>query len=54
MDLNAVVGIVLLVISVTTVTVLTLWSRKRIDRIAESKSASAREIMQEMKNGKQA
>jgi hypothetical protein len=41
-------------LSVTTITVLTVWSRNRIDRIAENKSASAREIIQEMKSGKQA
>ena len=52
MEIDAIIGIVLLVGSVSAITVLTLWSRKRIDKIAEKKSSSAREIMQELKNGK--
>ena len=52
MEINAIIGLIVLIGSVSAMTILTFWSRKRIDKIAEKKSASAREIMQEMKNGK--
>ena len=51
MDANAIVGVILLIGSTAAIAILTLWSRKRIDRIAQKKSSSARQIIQEMKNG---
>lgn len=51
MDPNAIIGVILLIGSASAIAILTLWSRKRIDRISEKKSSSAREIIQEMKNG---
>ena len=51
MDVNAVVGCVLIVAALGLLTYLVLWSRRTIDRIAGSDGRSAREIDRELRRG---
>ena len=44
MDVNIVIGCILLVVVVALLVVLTFWCRRRIERIARSHGRSAREI----------
>ncbi|KKN97012.1 hypothetical protein LCGC14_0162630 [marine sediment metagenome] len=44
MDVNIVIGCILLVVVVVLLVVLTFWCRRRIERIAHSRGRSAREI----------
>jgi len=45
---NAIIGIVILVVSVSLLVGLTLWSRARIERIASAAGRSAREIERQL------
>jgi len=51
MDTDILVGCILAGGALALTTVLILWSRRTINRIAESKSRSAREILRELRGG---
>jgi hypothetical protein len=44
MDLNATIGCIILAVALVLLVMLTLWCRRRVERIARSKVHSAREI----------
>ena len=48
MSTEAIVGCVLIALALGTITCLVLWSRRTINRIAESKAHSAREIIRDL------
>ena len=50
MSLDALIGIGLVVLALAVVTVLTLWSRRTIHRIAEGRLGSARRIVRALRN----
>lgn len=52
MDTDTVVGVIALIVSVVTMVGLTLWSRGRINRIAEKEATSARELLKELRDGR--
>jgi hypothetical protein len=49
MDTETIVGCVVIVASLGLLTYLVLWSRRAINRIARSRSRSAREIDRELR-----
>ena len=52
MTTNMIIGCVLLVISLTVIVALVVWSRGAIDRIAREQLHSARDIVRERTNGR--
>jgi hypothetical protein len=52
MDVNLVLGIVVIILSVGLSAFLTFYSRKNINLIADKKLTSVRQIMQELRNGR--
>ena len=52
MELNAVIGAVVIAGGIGFMTFLVLWSRKTIQKIADKHLHSAREIMEELRNDK--
>jgi hypothetical protein len=51
MDLNIITGIILTVIALGTVVILTLWSRRIIERIHTHSPGSLRKIQKDIING---
>jgi len=49
---DALIGCVIIAGSLAVLTYLVLWSRRAIDRIADSSSSSAREIVKELSRGR--
>ena len=49
MDGDAIVGCVTILVALSTIIYLTLWSRRAIDRIADRAERSAREIVRDLK-----
>jgi hypothetical protein len=47
-ELDAIVGIVILALALSLLTFLTFWSRRAIDRIARKHLASLREVIKDM------
>ena len=47
MEVDAVIGIVLLAVSLTLLTFLTFWSRRTVERIAAKHLASLREVIKD-------
>jgi hypothetical protein len=54
LDLNIVIGIILTVMALGTVVILTLWSRRIIERIHARSPGSLREIQKDIINGDRA
>ena len=52
METDIIVGCLVGVGALTLITCLVLWSRRTIDRIAKSRSRSAREILKELHGGR--
>jgi len=50
MDPNVVIGTVLILAALAAMVYLTVWSRRSIDRIAENRNRSAREIIKDRGN----
>ena len=48
MDPNLVIGCAVIVIALAALTVLVLWSRRRIERIAKMEHRSARRILKDL------
>ena len=53
MDINIIIGIIILSLSFGFLVYLVLWSRKIIEEIAELKVESFREIISELQNGRE-
>lgn len=51
MDLDIIIGIILTVMALGTVVILTLWSRRIIERIYAHSPGSLREIQKDIING---
>jgi hypothetical protein len=51
MDTDIILGCLICVSALAALTVLVFWCRRRIDRIADRGSTSAREILQDMRRG---
>lgn len=51
MSTDAVVGCVVIVVSLAVLVYLVLWSRRTINRISRSNSRSAREIGRDLRRG---
>ena len=51
MNTDIAIGCVVVAAAVGLVTYLVLWSRRTIDRIAQSDSSTAREIVNELRGG---
>ena len=49
MDVDALIGCIILPVSVVILFVLTFWCRRRIERISHSHSRSAREIAKDLR-----
>ncbi|HUU57964.1 MAG TPA: hypothetical protein VMZ50_00360 [Phycisphaerae bacterium] len=52
MEANLIVGAIVIALSLATLAVLVLWSRRRIERIARMESRSARQISRELRDGR--
>ena len=52
MDADILIGCIAVAGAVGLITCLVLWSRRAIDRIARSRSSSAREIVKELRGGR--
>ena len=52
MDTDTLIGCIAVAGAVGLVTYLVLWSRRAIDRIAQSDSSTAREIVKELRGGR--
>ncbi len=50
MDLNAVIGVIVMVGALLTISGLVWWSRWSINRIADKKLESARDIIRDLRN----
>ena len=51
MTTQALIGCITIAGALAVITGLVWWSRRTIDRIAESRSSSAREILKELRGG---
>ena len=51
MEANAVIGVVVIAGALGLLTYLVLWSRRTIDRIAQGRARSARQIRRELDRG---
>ncbi len=49
MDTNAIIGCIVAACALITITFLTLWSRRTIDRIARNGYRTARQTLKELK-----
>ena len=52
MDVNGIVGWIIIAIALIFITYLVIWSRKTIERIADKKFRSIREIVKDLQNGR--
>ena len=52
MDGNTITGCMIAVVSLTAITSLVLWSRRRINRIAKDKPRTARQALKELNGGR--
>jgi hypothetical protein len=52
MTCNIIIGCVLVVLSLSAIIALVIWSRRSINRIACEQHHSARDIVRERKNGR--
>jgi hypothetical protein len=50
-NFDIVLGLLLTALALGFITVLVLWSRRTIERIADTRLSSAREIVRELSNG---
>jgi hypothetical protein len=50
MDFDTVVGVILVVASLVAIGALVCWSRRTINRIADKKLESARDIIRDLRN----
>jgi len=52
MEVNLIIGGIVIALSLGVLAVLVLWSRRRIERIARMESRSARQISRELRDGR--
>ena len=52
MDLNLIVGLTVIVVSLGFTTFLTFYSRKNIDMLADKEFTSVRQILKELRDGR--
>jgi len=52
MEKDALIGCIVIAGALAVLIYLVLWSRRAIDRIADSSSSSAREIVKELRRGR--
>lgn len=49
-DLDVMIGLIVMALSLAVLLLLVLWSRRRIERIAKTESRSAREIARDLRS----
>ncbi|MBN1482793.1 hypothetical protein JXA70_21145 [candidate division KSB1 bacterium] len=52
MDINLIIGVAIIVVSLGFTTYLTFYSRKSIDKITDKNLTNVRQIMKELRNGR--
>ena len=51
MDIDTTIGLIVIAVSLIVIILLTLWSRRTIDRIADNGFGSARQIEKDRRRG---